>query len=608
MKKILFIISVLWASAVFAQPKLLGEGANKYTRDSFDIISRSNIVCWGNSLTETNRWEFQLMRLTGRYVHNKGVGGETSTQIKNRMIADTTRKWWNHIFWAGRNNVGQVATVQSDIAAMVAALPHTRYLVFSVTNSRSEPSGSANYINIASINAGLSSTYGSRFVDVRSWLISKYDPSVPQDVTDHGNDVPPSTLMLGDGLHTNWKGDSLIAVLLDSVYMTQFATANPGVVSSAALNNVNVNNLYLQNVQLYNNENKDYFTAWKDGEYTSGTNLPAFSRLHWTSDKFFSGYLAGPNSTGARITLIGYSAGSALTTGADNVGYGANVFTGATTHSNLTAIGSNALSLTVNSANTGIGAYAGRFNTTGLGSTWVGYNSGNLTGQISNASNSNIFGANAYANRSNQNVFGNVSTTETQLMGAVGVNLLMVAPKTNAQLQINSTTKGLIIPRMSAAQRLAISVGSGDSSLRVFDLDSIRTMEYSGSAWRGVRYTNESAVSSSGDYTPTITNVANLISSSGATATYYMVADKVHIDGSFSVSLTALVSTTINISMPFASNFTTITDAKGMCNFVATASNGGTVTADTTNDLITFNFTATNTSGVVNFSLSYTVK
>lgn len=117
-----------------------------------------------------------------------------------------------------------------------------------------------------------------------------------------------------------------------------------------------------------------------------------------------------------------------------------------------------------------------------------------------------------------------------------------------------------------------------------------------------------SSLYSSGDYTPTITNISNMVNSSGATATYYRIGDRVHIDGSFSVSLTSTVSTTINMSLPFASNFTGITDAKGMCGFVASTSNGGTVTADSTNDLITLNFDATNTSGVVNFSLSYTVK
>lgn len=77
------------------------------------------------------------------------------------------------VIWAGRNNISDPAIVTRDVAAMVANLAtyQKRYLVCSVTNGQNEPSGSAGYNSIAAINSALSAAYGSRYVDVRRYLI-----------------------------------------------------------------------------------------------------------------------------------------------------------------------------------------------------------------------------------------------------------------------------------------------------------------------------------------------------------------------------------------------------------------------------------------------------
>jgi hypothetical protein len=64
------------------------------------------------------------------------------------------------IIWAGTNNSAQTAAIERDIASMVhwmTASP-SRYLIIDGT--------------IPAIENDLSSTYGSQFVDLRSWLIS----------------------------------------------------------------------------------------------------------------------------------------------------------------------------------------------------------------------------------------------------------------------------------------------------------------------------------------------------------------------------------------------------------------------------------------------------
>lgn len=93
---------------------------------------------------------------------------------------------------------------------MVAALGHSNYLVLSVLNGLAEPTGNANYNNIATINAGFLAAYGARYIDVRSYLVSLYDPAQPQDVIDHADDIPPTSLR-ADNLHLNNAGYAAVA-------------------------------------------------------------------------------------------------------------------------------------------------------------------------------------------------------------------------------------------------------------------------------------------------------------------------------------------------------------------------------------------------------------
>ena len=161
------------------------------------------------------------MGLRSAGVFNMGVGGESSTQIKNRMVADTAKHGLYTIIWAGRNNSFAPATVKADIAAMIAALTMTpkKYVVLSILNGTAEPRGSAAYNDIVGINNDLAVLYPDNYLDVRSHLVSLYDPGNPTDVQNFADDVPPSTLR-SDAVHLNTAGYTAVANFVNAYLAT----------------------------------------------------------------------------------------------------------------------------------------------------------------------------------------------------------------------------------------------------------------------------------------------------------------------------------------------------------------------------------------------------
>jgi hypothetical protein len=67
------------------------------------------------------------------------------------------------------------------------------------------------------------------------------------------------------------------------------------------------------------------------------------------------------------------------------------------------------------------------------------------------------------------------------LSAQVGINADNTAPATSAMLDVKSTLKGMLIPRMTTAQRDAIA--SPDNGLMIYNTTTSTFFYYNGVAW-----------------------------------------------------------------------------------------------------------------------------
>lgn len=57
------------------------------------------------------------------------------------------------------------------------------------------------------------------------------------------------------------------------------------------------------------------------------------------------------------------------------------------------------------------------------------------------------------------------------------------SPNGNSQLEVQSTTKGMLLPKMTTAQRTAFVLGAGDAAMMVFDTDLDKIFIWNGTSW-----------------------------------------------------------------------------------------------------------------------------
>jgi hypothetical protein len=180
-------------------------------------------------------------------------------------------------------------------------------------------------------------------------------------------------------------------------------------------------------------------------------------------------YGIGANALNALTSVdynvaLGYDAAKSVSTGADN-----------------TAVGYSALSATTGSGNTAFGSSAGAGNVSGTNNTFLG--------QLSDASPNNLtnataIGYGATVTASNTIQLGNGSVTNVNTSGTItttgSVGIGTTSPNSAAALEIVSTTKGLLLPRLTTIQRN--SIAQPPAGLVIYNTTTNTVQGYGGSS------------------------------------------------------------------------------------------------------------------------------
>jgi len=207
----------------------LSSGAENYTH-----TAKGTLAGIHGTLTRTATGGPPSTTETYTFTPDAGTTG-AACPANTPWIADPqgTDQQWQFI-WVGRNDIqtgsaAEIQTVQNNITAMINFLKplNKKICLLAVTNKRdgTENSGSTKWTAITNLNSWMRTTYPQYFVvdaqgrDVRQRLVASYNPNNSQDVTDHSNDVPPSSLMF-DVTHPNQYGYTVVAQIL-----SEFITA-----------------------------------------------------------------------------------------------------------------------------------------------------------------------------------------------------------------------------------------------------------------------------------------------------------------------------------------------------------------------------------------------
>lgn len=175
------------------------------------VVLRWPVAAFGDSMTYVMAPALQSALAVD--VLNAGVGSTTSGEI-GAALAAYPDKLRNFTIWAGHNSTGTADEVPADVAAMVASLPHDRYVVLGLVlaDVPGERIGGADRARKLAINAGLAAAYPAHYIDTPTLLAAWANPRNPQDVADLAAGVTPSSLRaFSDALHLNDAGAQVVA-------------------------------------------------------------------------------------------------------------------------------------------------------------------------------------------------------------------------------------------------------------------------------------------------------------------------------------------------------------------------------------------------------------
>lgn len=147
-----------------------------------------------------------------RLVRNKGTGGQTSAQIRTRLLATAIGATEPVIIQAGVNDDLRNSTANHDAALqnlqdMAAYVTSGRYLICTIPYNRVEQSGTPTRANTATFNARLRAAFPDNYIEIAEVLATAPVSAAP-GAPANTDGATPAWLMV-DNFHRNPSGVAL---------------------------------------------------------------------------------------------------------------------------------------------------------------------------------------------------------------------------------------------------------------------------------------------------------------------------------------------------------------------------------------------------------------
>jgi len=181
--------------------------------------NNQQISFWGDSLTLTYP-EYVQQRIVCRNFNRHPYPGETSDQILSHFINYPERFLDITIIWSGTNNwtdpVFDNMSAKANIASMVAALGHTRFIILTPINGEypARYSGTPGFTQFMDFINWILSTYPNNSIDIRAYLLTQ-GTGTGQDATDVGHGIIPVSLRV-DPIHLTVIGYTKVAIQVNN--------------------------------------------------------------------------------------------------------------------------------------------------------------------------------------------------------------------------------------------------------------------------------------------------------------------------------------------------------------------------------------------------------
>jgi hypothetical protein len=497
----------------------------------------SNTTVIGNSSTTFGRWfgnllvgsstnSGQVLQVTGTSLLNglstiQGTTASDSGQLGSELLTTGTgdASWTGTSFATGYTHVaGSTTTLTSTLAGVV----NTFYQITYTVTGRTAGSFTIGFGGFTSAALTATGAVGPRATTTDSVVItptSDFNGTIVLSIRTISASSASVTFNSSAGTATN-------QIRISSINSNTFVGLNTGQrnttgdnnsffgLSSGQNNTTGVSNSFFGVNAGANNTTGNFNSFFGRGSglsNTTGINNSFFGLNSGTSNTtgganaFFGTSAGAGNTTGVTNSFFGQVSGFANTTGSSNSFFGTSSGQGNTTGASNSFFGVSAgLSNTTASSNSFFGENAGFANTTGANNIAFGRNSGRYAGSGTTAmtsvnnsiylgfqtrglnatgsTNEIVIGYDVVGLGSNTTVLGNTSTTFGRWYGS-----LLLGTTTNAAssiLTMESTTQGVLFPRMTTTQKNAIA--SPATGLVVYDNTLNKLSVFTGATWETV--------------------------------------------------------------------------------------------------------------------------